>query len=89
MKDEITSGAIWNEAAKAGLIFGGISLSYVGLSELISKVPGAVLQGVLMTILWAVKFAGCIYLMYCLMKALTKEYSAVGNAHIIPYSPKK
>lgn len=80
MKDEITNGANWNEAAKAGLYFGAISSAYVGLSELIPMIDGAVLQGFLKTFCWAGKLALCIWLMVFLMKRLVGKFSGVTNA---------
>ena len=80
MKDELTTGAGWNEAAKAGLYFGAISSAYVGLSELIQMIDGAVLLGFLKTALWAGKLVLCIWLMVFLMKRLTRKFSGVTNA---------
>ena len=80
MKDELTNGAAWNEAAKSGLYFGAISSAYVGISELLQMIDGAVLQGFLKTLFWAIKFALCIWLMVFLMRNLVKKYSGVTNA---------
>ena len=80
MKDEFTNGASWNEAAKAGLYLGAVSSVYIGISELLQMIDGAVLQGFLKTLFWAVKFALCIWLMVFLMRNLVKKYSGVTNA---------
>lgn len=79
MKDTISNGASWNEAAKAGLYFGAISSAYLGLTELIQLVGSAVLQGFLTTVVWAGKLALCIWLMVFLMRKLVGKYSGVTN----------
>ena len=79
MKDTISNGASWNEAAKAGLYFGAISSAYLALTELIQLVGSAVLQGFLTTVVWAGKLALCIWLMVFLMRKLVGKYSGVTN----------
>ena len=79
MKDTLSNGASWNEAAKAGLYFGAISSAYLGLTELIQLVGSAVLQGFLTTVVWAGKLALCIWLMVFLMRKLVGKYSGVTN----------
>ena len=80
MKDTISNGASWNEAAKAGLYFGAISSAYLGLTELIQLVGSAVLQGFLTTVAWAGKLALCIWLMVFLLRNLVGKYSGVTNS---------
>ena len=85
MKDELSAGALWNEAAKAGLYFGAISVSYIGLSELVGMIGSPVLQGFVKTVCWAGKLTLCIWLMVFLMKRLVGKYSGVGNSDTLRF----
>lgn len=79
MKENLTNGTAWNEAAKAGLLFGAISSAYVGISELLTLIGSPVLQGFLKTVFWAGKLGLCIWLMVFLMKKFAGKYSGVTN----------
>ena len=79
MKENLTNGTAWNEAAKAGLLFGAISAAYVGISELLTLIGSPVLQGFLKTVFWAGKLGLCIWLMVFLMKKFAGKYSGVTN----------
>ena len=74
MKENLTNGTAWNEAAKAGLLFGAISSAYVGISELLTLIGSPVLQGFLKTVFWAGKLGLCIWLMVFLMKKFAGKY---------------
>lgn len=80
MKENLTNGASWNEAAKAGLILGAISSAYLGLTELFTLIGSPVLQGFLKTVCWAGKVGLCIWLMVFLMKKFAGKYSGVSNS---------
>lgn len=61
---------LWNGAAKAGLVLGGVSILYIcytglvgGVSLDITKPLANGLMGVLNMLIWIAKFVGCIYLM--------------------------
>ena len=79
MKENLTNGASWNEAAKAGLLFGAVSSAYIGISELITLIGSPVLQGFLKTVFWSGKLGLCIWLMVFLMKRFAGKYSGVSN----------
>ncbi|MBR1574242.1 MAG: DUF4199 domain-containing protein [Bacteroidales bacterium] len=75
--------ASWNEAAVAGLALGGFTIGITLLSSLTGHfgegVMLAMVKSVLSFLLWAAKFAGCIWLMAFFMKRLVARYDAVGN----------
>jgi len=65
--------SIWNEAGKAGLVLGCVSIAYLVISTLMAKLMGDqvglnFIISVFNVLLWAAKFAGCIYLMYYFLK---------------------
>ena len=57
----------WNQAAKAGLVLGGVSVAYLALTYLLSLVNGEgfvlILMSIIKALLWVAKLFGCIYLM--------------------------
>ena len=76
---------MWEEAGKAGLILGGISIAYALLTVLTSKL-GTDKAGLAMLIsllnfgLWAAKFAACIYLMKLFMTRYAATDSEITNS---------
>lgn len=61
-----TKNNIWEQAGKAGLVLGGISIAYMLLTMLTGKVAEngpTVLMGLVNFLLWAAKLGACIYLM--------------------------
>ena len=71
------SNSFWNEAGKAGLILGGISILYMLITHFTGTlgstgVGKAMLISVLNTLLWIGKFLACIF---C-FKLLLRKYSA-------------
>ena len=60
---------LWNNAGRAGLILGGISIAYLMVSWLMTMthLPGFV-TGLIGALLWIAKFSACLYLMYFFMK---------------------
>lgn len=78
MSKELTKQALWNDAAKAGLIFGAITIGYMVINQfLLGKV--SITITILSNVLWLAKLVGCIYLMRYLFLKLTREYSEVTN----------
>ncbi len=65
--------SFWNSAAIAGLVLGGISILYMVSGLLLGKIQNPefgvnMIVSVASFILWAAKFAGCIYLMKFFMQ---------------------
>ena len=77
MKEKADNTALWNEAAKAGFLFGAVSVACLMGKELagLSSSP-LIVQGAAI-ILWAVEFFGCILLMKKVMLDLKDKYEGV------------
>ena len=66
MKETVTSRHLWNEAARTGLVLGGVCILYTLLTSWMSTGSGGLVGGLLFalqTLLWIVKFAACLFLM--------------------------
>lgn len=91
METAIDRKTIWNEGARAGLVFGAIAIAYSVITIFTGKLNGSGAAGVafLITlmnlILWLGKFLGCIFLMKALMRNLTARYSGVTNQDTFRY----
>lgn len=77
--------SIWNSAGKAGLALGGVSVVYLLIVQLLSKIgePSLgllILINVSTVILWAAKLIFCIYLMRFFMKKYAKVDPEVDNS---------
>ena len=72
---------LWNGAAKAGLVLGGVSSVYLFASQFMTnlELPGF-LSGLLSMLLWVAKFGGCIWLMMFFMKKFAAENEDVQNS---------
>ena len=83
MKETISSKHRWNEGAVAGLALGGFTIVMTLLSTLAARISGGVavaaLGSILKFLLWAAKFAGCIWLMRFFMLRLVDRYDGVTN----------
>ena len=83
MKEIITSKHRWNEGAIAGLALGGFTIVMMVLSQLASLIKGGVAVAAIGSIfgllVWAAKFAGCIWLMRFFMLRLVAKYDQVTN----------
>lgn len=59
--------SFWNQAAKAGLVLGGVSALYLMVTYLLGLINSSgfvkILLSVVGALLWAAKFAACVYLM--------------------------
>jgi hypothetical protein len=81
VKGTIDNTSIWNEAAKAGAAFGGVSIGCLLLKELSATSGSTFLVTAAAIILWAVEFFGCILLMKNLMLRLKEKYEGVKMEH--------
>ena len=76
MESALDRKTLWNEGARAGLIFGAIAIAYMVINSFTGKLGAdgspllAGLISVLNLALWAGKFLGCIFLMRGLMRKL-------------------
>ena len=78
--NSIDNTTLWNEAAKAGAIFGGVSVGCLLLKELSALSGSVFLVQAAAIILWAVEFFGCILLMKNLMIRLSNKYGGLKMA---------
>ncbi len=78
MKEGVSKGVMWNEAAKTGVVLGIVPIAYMFLTQLTGKIGGghAVIAGCINFLLWAVKFGGCIWLMTAFMKKFAADFGA-------------
>jgi len=70
--------SIWNEAGKAGLVLGGVSILYMVISTLLTKLTGEqvglnFILSVFNVLLWAGKLCLCIYLMYYFLNKFARD----------------
>lgn len=72
---------LWNGAAKAGLVLGGVSSVYLFASQFISEAEiSGFVSGLLSILLWIAKFGGCIWLMIFFMKKFAAENEEAVNS---------
>ena len=79
-----TKNNIWEEAGKAGLVLGGISIAYMLLTALTGKAAEAgnavFLLGLVNVLLWVVKLGACIWLMrFFILRFAMKDPAVDGN----------
>ena len=82
--EPISGKAIWNEATKAGLMFGLISVAFNYVNIYLGTLVGSsfvlnFLSTVMMWVLRIAKVVGLILLMRACMRRLTRNYSEVTN----------
>lgn len=82
--------SIWNEAASAGLILGGVSVAYLLISWLLSKIqPDGIMSNLVMTIssaiLWAAKFYCCLKVLIIFMKRFSESEPEAGSTQIFRF----
>ena len=70
MEESTSRKLLWNEAAKAGLVLGLVSILYLVIIQFTPHL-GKVMAGASNAILWLAKFIGCI----ALMNYFIKKYS--------------
>ena len=78
MKEKIDNRGLWNEAARQGLLFGGLSSGCLILKNLSELSGSSFLIQAAFILLWAVEFFGCILLMKKAMLDLRDKYDGVG-----------
>lgn len=81
---------LWNAAGKTGALFGGISIVYFFVSQVLtqlkaSSVTGGLLISVLSLVLWAAKFGGIIVLFRLLMKSYKDSLDAPSRSELAKY----
>ncbi len=80
MEETFSRKDLWNEGGKAGVVLGLVSVVYMFLTQWISGIHGhAFLSGFLNFVLWAAKFAICIWLMVLFMRRFAADFHA-GNS---------
>lgn len=88
MKETVTSRHLWNEAARTGLVLGGVCILYTLLTSWMSTGSGGLVGGLLFalqTLLWTVKFAACLFLMRYFLLRLCLQYEGVTNRTVFSY----
>ncbi len=80
--ESIDKKIIANEAAKAALIFGLVSVAYLFCAFLMSESP---IGGIVLWIFRLAKLVGLIWLMRALMFKLKNKYAGVGRKELIRY----
>ena len=69
---------MWNTAAKAGLVLGLVSTTYMFVTQLMAGASGFIMT-ILSFLLWAAKFGGCIWLMSYFMKKHVAAHPEADN----------
>lgn len=81
--------SIWNSAGSAGLILGGISVAYLLLNWVLSRIAGegtaVVLTGAASVLLWAVKFGACIWFMKFCMTRYSDENPEADHGDVFKF----
>ncbi|MBQ9661109.1 MAG: DUF4199 domain-containing protein [Bacteroidales bacterium] len=84
-----TKNILWESAGKAGLVLGGVSITYLLCTMLTGKVTGSGGAVFLMTIvnllLWLAKFAGCIFLMRFFMLRFSQADPDADNNRVFRF----
>lgn len=81
MSKTLDNNALWNEAARAGMLFGGVSVGCLALKELAGLSQNTFLITAAAVILWAVEFFGCILIMKNVQLGLKDKYEGVRMEH--------
>lgn len=80
---------LWNEAGKAGLVLGTISILYMIITLFIGKIAGsgikAILIGTLNFALWAGKLVLCIWLMRFFLLKFSKSNPSADNNKVFRF----
>ena len=83
---------IWEQAGKAGLVLGGVSIGYMLITMLTGKLiqngSATFLLGVLNVLLWIAKFAGCILLMRFFMKRFADANPAADRGIVFRFGAR-
>ena len=83
---------IWEQAGKAGLVLGGVSIGYMLITMLTGKLiqngSATFLLGVLNVLLWIAKFSGCILLMRFFMKRFADANPAADRGIVFRFGAR-
>ncbi len=82
MKETIERRLLWNEAAKAGLLLGLFTGIFIFANTMLPKLLTggkglAVLSVIISTVLWLVKFVGCLALLRYFMMNFSSKFKGV------------
>lgn len=81
-KSEVSKNSILNWASVAGLALGAVSTAYFFITQYLPKlIDSAVAVTAIDTVLWGLKFVGCILLMKIFMQKLVLSESGATAAH--------
>ena len=83
MEQNVIQKNMWNTAGKAGLYLGLASTVYLFITQFMNQADlPAFVNSILTFVLWAAKFAGCIWIMKFFMKKFASENDSVNNSGI-------
>ena len=85
MKETVSTRILWNNAGKAGAVLGLTSAAVMFLNQLASGMSSTGLVLLASSVLWLVKFAGCIWLMRFFMQRLADRYDGVTGSTSFKY----
>ncbi|MBQ3941282.1 MAG: hypothetical protein II676_00365, partial [Bacteroidales bacterium] len=75
---------VWSDAARSGLVLGGVSIAYMVCSMLLTKIQGGTFASVLVNVssllLWVFKLVLCIRLMKIFMQKFAASHEGVSNS---------
>lgn len=82
----ISTKDLWNEAAKPGLILGGVSIAYMFATMLTGKLALsstglAFVMALVNVLLWIAKFVGCIYLLKLFLQTFKDNHEGVHRTY--------
>ncbi len=82
MKETIDRRSLWNEAAKAGLLLGLFTGVFIFANTMLPKLLAggkvmSILLVIINTVLWLVKFAGCLGLLRYFMMSFSSKYRGI------------
>ena len=81
MEQNVIQKTMWNTAGKAGLLLGLASAVYLFVTQGIGQVEmPTILSSIFGFVLWAAKFAGCIWIMKFFMKKFVSENEGRTNS---------
>ncbi len=82
--------SLWDGAAKAGLVLGGLCVLYMALTALTGLIAGssrtgAIFASMLNALLWAAKFFGCLFLLRHFMLRFSASNPEAGSSDIFRF----
>ena len=90
MKETVSGRALWNDAAKTGLVLGGVCILYNLIVSLLvpGEGTGGLVAGLLFglrTLLWIAKVVGCLFLMRFFLLRICLKYEGVTQKNVFGY----